>query len=742
MTTGIITQQPIVQTNENGIDSTASNSNVSTDVELAGGSCDRGLLQSMRRQGFNKSKCMSELVANSIDAGASEIKTHISEDKIIITDNGRGMSRQKVRDFLRLYRSNHSSDRSMGVSGIGGKVATAILSEENEVTILTHQAGEEYLRIVVPWDVMFRDGRLDIARIQHMTEDQRVEFEGGLPVSGTRIEFPYNDELNEVMKQYHVMAQEHECFDTSNLNDVASVIFGSCNTNISYTHWLYPGDVTTLDKYDYFGGNNNEYYCGKTEYNVTQYEHPVTKVSRYIWGRNGKNYEINSVGNGKYSTKAKVMTTNLVGYEHVGEFTVTTGQRFDVSVFDPSNPLTEEELNCASRYKWETGSLHNAYDKAHIHPNLSEGGVFAWLSAFSFVRNDQQIGKFACPDFKPSSARGSARDYHKFFAVRAELKYSPVSDQNNRQDRKIGIQQCKSQWQDVDIDKNLSRLVKSIREEKAKEIWNYFIGLIPEPSAAEVAAKEVAAAEVAAKEVAAEEAAAEEAAAATFLNKKYGSLVSAVKAFAAVSVAATTQDGVQPPSEPVTPEPVSEPHALPQQCHEKIAQLRQLLEGAVNKLAQINPESQEATDTQAEIDAWDEELKHLEAADQAQYTPQTPSVSVSPEPVAHEPVAHEPVAHEPVTHEPVTHEPVAHEPVAHEPVTHEPVTHEPVSHEPVSPEPDPIPQASDVRSFRRGSVSGLEYQKELQRHLDNLDINKDYPDGLIGIYNLMRAHEF
>ena len=107
-----------------------------SEIKMKCGSLNEtGIIKSFKRQGFNHSKCIMELVANSIDAGANSIEFRVDRNYIYIIDNGRGMTKENLRDMFDLFRENHLSEKSMGISGLGGKVATCILSKTTEVIV-------------------------------------------------------------------------------------------------------------------------------------------------------------------------------------------------------------------------------------------------------------------------------------------------------------------------------------------------------------------------------------------------------------------------------------------------------------------------------------------------------------------------------------------------------------------------------------------------------------------------------
>lgn len=161
---------------------------------------EAGTIHSLKKQGFNFYKCIMELIANTIDVDANNIKFIVNMDYIYILDNGNGMKIDSLIEMFAMNKSNHASEKSLGISGVGGKIATFILSGKKEVTIYTHYKHKDYLRAIVPWDTMVSQEKYtDMININIMTQDEINYFKSKLN-TGTIIKFPYSDELNEKIK--------------------------------------------------------------------------------------------------------------------------------------------------------------------------------------------------------------------------------------------------------------------------------------------------------------------------------------------------------------------------------------------------------------------------------------------------------------------------------------------------------------------------------------------------------------
>ena len=149
----------------------------------------RGYLNSLYKQGFNNEKCQLELLANANDAGATVFISRITRDYIFIEDNGKGMNESEVKSKYLLWQNeNHTNDKSLGISGMGGKVATLFLSKKKDVTVYTYD-GETYTKISIPWEQIFEKSDLSMMQMSSMTEDDKKEIK--FTSSGTIIKLPY-----------------------------------------------------------------------------------------------------------------------------------------------------------------------------------------------------------------------------------------------------------------------------------------------------------------------------------------------------------------------------------------------------------------------------------------------------------------------------------------------------------------------------------------------------------------------
>jgi signal transduction histidine kinase len=144
---------------------------------MVGSINDSGILRGLHRKGFTPPKCLSELKANSIDADANNILYSITSSHIKIIDDGKGMKNEAIRNMFDMHKENHAGEKTRGVSGVGGKVSTMVLSEQKTVMMYTKSQDGPYYSITIPWDIMFKEGKYsEMIKVQNMTENEIIDF--------------------------------------------------------------------------------------------------------------------------------------------------------------------------------------------------------------------------------------------------------------------------------------------------------------------------------------------------------------------------------------------------------------------------------------------------------------------------------------------------------------------------------------------------------------------------------------
>ena len=162
---------------------------------------ERGFINNLDRNGYSIEQCILEIAGNSIDARSKNIIFKIGT-KISIIDDGCGMDLKGLKNMFSMYRENHNNNKSIGISGIGGKNSYKIASKNTNVEIFTSTSTREYLKCCVPWDEIIKTGKYTkMITIDLMNEDEKKYFIAervnmNLQIRGTSVRFQYNDDLH------------------------------------------------------------------------------------------------------------------------------------------------------------------------------------------------------------------------------------------------------------------------------------------------------------------------------------------------------------------------------------------------------------------------------------------------------------------------------------------------------------------------------------------------------------------
>ena len=438
-----------------------------TEVKLIGNIDEAGFLKNFARQGFSIAKCLGETIANSLDAMQPDQQKRIhfqqKNEDILMIDNACGMNSIDLQNMYAAHFENHSSHRSRGVSGIGGKIAQYHLSGKTKSTVFTHQKGGPYLKVFAPWDEMLKKGKYtSMFRCAEMTEEEisvfnQERFENGMveegdEAVGTTLVFPYNDPLYEcVLENFQRDEDKKSHLDAT---DRIGVIFGR-EENLSITAELadLAEGYKEMEFYNYFGGRVADYYDGISREIVHLYTNKSGEP-KFIWKKSeNKDYEVRKVGKG-YSRDIKEVEKEPEGFKFQGEYEILTGLRRQEGI-NPKDITGEKKLG--------------NYDKHHIGENDT------FLTHHKVVRNNQCIGLIE-PEVKIGNARANKLSNLEIYQVQTEIRFNPLSSQDNVQDHITGVQQNKNQFNGKNLPKNFTRLIHKIRMDKCKSIEK-FLGL-------------------------------------------------------------------------------------------------------------------------------------------------------------------------------------------------------------------------------------------------------------------------
>jgi len=432
---------------------------------------EAGSIRSLDRKGFTPTKCGSEVIANSWDAGSRKAKFVFAEREngtriIKLIDIGQGMDFDDLRNMFDIYRSNNEGKQSMGVSGLGGKEASYILSKKRNIAstvcYYTKKRDKPYYKALVPWGEIFE--KLEFKGKIHadlMSEAEITQFckdrEEDSCQHGTTIEWDYSPEFRELL--------DTEFYDSLRKTNVAfkdrwDVIFGLTGMQIIFDK----GDgrpPVDLKLYNYFNGEDDEYYIEKREYTIEHYQ-DQDKQDHFVISQNGNFVEFARTKRGVNKTLTPCNPLRS-GWNLVAEYTVHLGLRKNKALFDEQNPRMP---NSASLFlcDYDSKFFSEEGQRDTIREELSKVGVF---------RNEQFITNFHLEGIKAGSARANWQSALKIFHLRCEVRYATLSSQDNAADIAMGIQENKNQNQDA-FPLPFVRLVSHLKGEFYNEIVQHF----------------------------------------------------------------------------------------------------------------------------------------------------------------------------------------------------------------------------------------------------------------------------
>ena len=108
------------------------------------------LIDALQNIGYDNISAITDIVDNSIDAGATKIQIQLTKEKdglkIMFIDNGKGMTKEILNQALKLGSDTlHDSISDLGKFGMG--LSTAGLALANKTTVLTRNIEENIIDV-------------------------------------------------------------------------------------------------------------------------------------------------------------------------------------------------------------------------------------------------------------------------------------------------------------------------------------------------------------------------------------------------------------------------------------------------------------------------------------------------------------------------------------------------------------------------------------------------------------------
>lgn len=103
------------------------------------------LVYALQNLGYKNDVALCDIIDNSIDAGATKISLYIEKDRIMIADNGEGMTLDTLDEALKLGSNvTRGENNALGKFGMG--LSTASMSIADKTTVLTKNASYEEVK--------------------------------------------------------------------------------------------------------------------------------------------------------------------------------------------------------------------------------------------------------------------------------------------------------------------------------------------------------------------------------------------------------------------------------------------------------------------------------------------------------------------------------------------------------------------------------------------------------------------
>jgi hypothetical protein len=426
---------------------------------------EAGMVANFEKQGMEIDLSIKELIANSIDAGATIINFYEYKENVYLSDNGKGISMEENKHMFSAYRENHRKEKTCGVSGIGGKLATLNLSKDGNTytDVEIHSNGTDgYLYTIIEWSNIMKDKKYTNRIKTTKMSDKDIEyFKSKLGnKTGTIYKFKRTENIQRLMKYYFK--------DTSGLtlDKTIAYVFGK----FKFIDIQYNG--VSIEKYDYFGGLEHEYIINE-KVEIYLFEGTNKKIEYYI-NKDEKFYDYNY-------KKKKTIAKRIIGEP----ITLKIACRNERNNKTGNNKLSIYDLPDEDDGHYRISD----YDSQYLNFEKTYDEYTECFAETQIIRNNQGIAGVKIYGYKHSSSRGSKESGLKNCGLRSELSYETTSEQSNILDRELGIQLNKNQHS-KELPKELASIVSHMRKKYYNELIKKIKSSSPEPPSHEPSSPE------------------------------------------------------------------------------------------------------------------------------------------------------------------------------------------------------------------------------------------------------------
>lgn len=428
---------------------------------------ERGLINDLNKRGFSDFNSLCEIYANSLEdkVGATTIKTIITPDFIYISDNGVGMNKESIDNMWSLFRENNNENKSLGVSGLGAKAATKILSRNKEINYYTYN-NSIWRKVKVPWDEIVENGVYSgVVECEELDNNsEEIKELNILNINkGTTLRLPYNEDVDiEIRKHF-----TDEKKNISKYNERLDFIFGKFTQKMKLYHEHQDYNNKTLVPYNYFTKQNLAYYDGISVQEILVLK-GENNTNRFIWNSNSECNEGLEFKTLNKTTQTKPTEVRYNINDIIGNIYIKTA-------ILKNKKITLKLNNKTGKIEYSGFEIPdiNNYDCNYYDFNQNRNVITQELVKVPLIRNKQMINSIALEDFKGSTCRGSKEATLKCVGLRSEISYETISSQDSVLDKVFGIQSNKIQLNEGEISKSLMRLINLIKQTRWEEVNKY-----------------------------------------------------------------------------------------------------------------------------------------------------------------------------------------------------------------------------------------------------------------------------
>jgi len=429
-------------------------------LEMVGGWNESNQIHNLDRMGFTYPKSLGEIIANSIDANASDIIIEINDDTILIYDNGEGMTLPQLKSMMTFNDSNHTDSESMGISGVGFKISSKILSNNDIVYVYTKSnLDKNYLEGIIDWKTIIETGKYENSIPINKTNSDLLKYN-----TGTTIKFPYNPVFHECLTNQFKQPQKK----IQTITDDMRWIFGKLGERVSIqlVDNTNQNTDTSLEFYNPLSGHDKDFYIPIKTHTIAAYQNRNHKNKKdFVLEEIGPSQEnfyktISYTGTGKVSKNMKDYNDMHIA-KKLGQFKLILGMRKELSYFNPNNPI------CPG-----ASAQGNEYNDKFYSKN--DETIREELSKIEITRNGQRIGLADYPTFSHGSARANRLSQLKYgHHIIVNVEYNINSTLDNDLDKIIGVQTNKNQLNSQNIPIEFRQLIEYLKGIYAVDIDSY-----------------------------------------------------------------------------------------------------------------------------------------------------------------------------------------------------------------------------------------------------------------------------